>query len=76
VVWSKFAVRVDVKVAGLGGVLVAPPVVRVYEIVALKLRENPPVVEHGVALQGFTREAGTTKIGSACELTETLLDEI
>jgi hypothetical protein len=60
----------------LCGALVTPPVVLVYQIVALKLRENDPVVEHGVLLQGFTREAGTTKIGSAWELTETLLDEI
>jgi len=89
VVWSKFAVTVEVKVQGdeggeaeqsggagaPGGVLVTPPVVRVYEIVALKLRENPLVVGHGVVVS-HRREAGTTKIGSACELTETLLDEI
>jgi hypothetical protein len=34
------------------------------------------VIKHGVVSHAFTREAETTKIGSALELTETLLELI
>ena len=43
----------------------------------MKPREKAPgVVQHGSPLQGFTREAGRTKVGSALELTDTELEVI
>jgi hypothetical protein len=71
--WSKFAVIGDVNVV-LKTLPVAPFLM--YEIFAWNFRENVADVTHGVPSQGFTRDAETTKVGSAFELTETVLDVI